>query len=94
MYSLLFAIQIESDNYKTVLFIEPQFDFQLPRHSLTLSSPGCFGCLGPGGGGWGVVVMGGVWWWGGEVPAAHISQTIKHIGMKPGGLAENYKLII
>ena len=59
MYSLLFAIQIESDNYKTVLFIEPQFDFQLPRHSLTLSSPGCFGCLGPGGGGWGVVVMGG-----------------------------------
>ena len=90
MYSLLFAIQIESDNYKTVLFIEPQFDFQLPRHSLTLSSPGCFGCLGPGGGGGG----GGVVVGGGEVPAAHISQTIKHIGMKPGGLAENYKLII
>ena len=37
--------------------------------------------LDPGGGG------------GGKVPAAHISKTIEHIGMKLDGLAENHKLI-
>ena len=31
--------------------------------------------------------------WGRKVPPAHIAKTIEHIGMKLGGLAENYKLI-
>ena len=32
---MLFAIQIESDNYKIVLFIEAQFDFHLPTLEYT-----------------------------------------------------------
>ena len=51
--------------------------------SLTLSGPGAFWVLGPGGGGKE----------GGEVPAAHNSKTIHGIEMKFARVVGNHKLI-